>query len=204
MVAAGGQRKKHFIEELSMISPRLLTFVLGTAMVAGCAAGPIDSGPIAVTINSLNEGDVGSDGAVWKDGNISTGTSNPWGDFVKAAEEECGGSPVSFEFTSATVVIEFDGSATVDETFGGRAEVRILSTQGSDDDADKAAIASIETLSGAGPHSLDVGAGQDHSSLHSRLLGGDFHVGFWAEVADPDADLDINITITLEALANCE
>ncbi len=187
-----------------MNQPHLLTFVLGAAMLAGCAAGPIDSGPISITVNSMNEGDIGSDGAVWKDENISTGTSNPWGDFVDAAEEECGGSPVSFEFTSVTVSVELDGSATVDEILGGAAEVRILSTQGSDDDADKAVIASIETLSGAGPHTFDVGAGQDHSSLHSRLLGGDFHVGFWAEVADPDAELDMDVTIAFEALANCE
>jgi len=182
----------------------LFTFTLAAAAITGCAAGPVESGSIAITVNSMNESDVGDDGAVWKDENISTGTSNPWGDFVKAAEEECGGSPASFEFTSVTVNIALDDGATADEILGGQAEVRVISTQGSDEDADKATIGSIALLNGVGPYNFEVAPTQDYSSFHDRLVGGDFHIGFWAEVVDVNEGFDMDVTINFEALANCE
>lgn len=180
-------------------------------LVVGCteSRGPVDSGQISLTINSINPSDIRTAGTVSKDENISTESGNPWGAFARAAKDECGGDPVAFEVLTTTMSLDVDGSdnvAAFEDVISGAATVYFLSTSGSDATATRADVASAATVTGIGPVTMSVGASRTAlEPLLDRLVGGDFHVGLRAATAlTDDDDFSMDVQIALSARAFCE
>jgi hypothetical protein len=193
-----------------------LTF--GAALVAvacgetgGASSKTVDSGSIVVAINSMNASDIRTAGTIQKDENISTGTGNPWGEFVKKAKAQCGKDPAGFEVVSAVIALDTSGSGgrTVtkfEETISGAATIFFASTQGNDASATKVDVADANRPTGAGPVALTIRAAKDAlKPLQARLLGGDFHVGLRAATSKTSKDdFSMNVRATVAARASCE
>lgn len=181
------------------------------AIASSCssAPGPVDSGEITITINTMNPSDIRTPGTIEKDENISAETNNPWGKFVREARDACAGDPVAFEVLSARVALDVDGSqdvAVLEDVINGAATIFFASTTGSDSSAVRVDVASAAAATGLGPVSFAVGATQDSlASLHQKLVGGDFHVGLRAATTLTDQDnFSMDVRITLSARAFCE
>ncbi len=87
---------------------------LASLVLSGCGRESVDSGDITLGINSMNESDIRTAGLVEKDENISTETGNPWGEFIKKAEDECGHDPVGFDVSTVSIALDTSrGSRTV-------------------------------------------------------------------------------------------
>lgn len=177
---------------------------------SGNGPGPVDSGNVTIRIDSINESDIRTAGTVQKDGNISTGTGNPWGTFVGQAKAECGKDPVGFEVTSLSIGLDTSGGGSTTTRFedvvDGAATVFFASTQGSDAAATKADVGSVSAPTGAGPVAVPVSATRSSlDPLLARLVGGDFHVGFRAATSLTDRDdFSMDVRVTLAARAHCE
>ncbi|MDH3272349.1 MAG: hypothetical protein OEN56_13500 [Gemmatimonadota bacterium] len=157
----------------------------------------------------MNSSDIDPPGVIEKDENISTETGNPWGDFIRIAEDRCGRSPVAFEVLSVALALDVAGSADVqvlDDVISGDATVFFASTQGSDAAAVRVDVASASGVSGVGPVNLPVTASRAQlSALYERLLGGDFHVGLRAQTDRVDTEsFSMDARITFEARGICE
>lgn len=173
------------------------------------ALGPVDSVPIGLTINSMNSSDIEPTGIIEKDENISTETGNPWGEFIRIAEDQCGREPIGFEILSATLGLDVAGSSNVDvleDVIHGDATLFFVSTQGSDADAVRVDIASGSNVTGVGPVDLTVTASRaELDGLWERLVGGDFHVGLNAETDRVGSDsFSMDAQVGFQARAICE
>lgn len=181
---------------------------LATLALAACGLGPVESGPLAVTVNSVNESDV-QGGVVWKDENISNDSGNPWGEFVRRARDTCGADPVAFEVVSASVALDTSGGpgmvSRFEDVVSGTAAVRFLSTSGSDPAAVSADVGQVAAPAGPGPIPLALlGTRSALAPLHARLLGGDFHVGFRAGVLPGAGPFTMDVRVDFAALAHCD
>jgi hypothetical protein len=171
--------------------------------------GPVDSAVIALTINSMNSSDIDPPGIIEKDENISTETGNPWGEFIRAAEDLCGDAVSGFEVLSATLGLDVAGSSGVsvlEDVISGDATVFFSSTRGNDATAVRVDVASMSGVSGTGPVNLPVTATRAQlQTLFERLLGGDFHVGLRAETDRLDSDsFSMDARVSISARAHCE
>lgn len=185
----------------------LLTTLAASACGDSDPMGPVLSPTITLTVNSMNPSDI-EGGFIDKDENISTETGNPWGEFMKAATDECGRDPAGFEITYVALGLDTDGSSGVDgleDVFSGTASVILRSTQGSDASATQVEVGS-GTVSGTGPSVLGIAAGRSQLlPLHDRLVGGDFHVAVrGATHRQPDDDFSADVRVTLAATAFCK
>jgi predicted small lipoprotein YifL len=187
----------------------LAALALALALTA-CGRGPVDSGPLAVTVNSVNQSDIQVPGVVQKDENISNDSGNPWGEFVRRAREECGADPVAFEILGASVALDTSGGAGVvsrfEDVVSGMAAAHFSSTSHSDPAAVSADVGSIATPAGAGPIPLvPSGTRAALAPLHDRLVGGDFHVGFRAETSLGAGDaFTMDVRVDFAARAHCD
>lgn len=183
-----------------------LVLVIASALLIGCEEDqdPITSNTMTVVVNSLNTSDINDQGILEKDENISNDSGNPWGEFIKDAEAELGREPERFEIISASMQLtDRDGVDSFDELISGKMSARILSTQGSDDDALKVEIGSKMNPSGESAIELsDLASASELNILHERLLGGDFHVGFNGETdltKDNSFSVDVIIKFVVRA-----
>ena len=188
----------------------LLIRIILSAMIivffTGCEEdeGPITSNTFSITVNSINQSDVSDIGVIEKDENISNGTGNPWSEFIKEAESEFGKLPQRFEIVSATVQLtDTEGLNSFEELVSGKMAVRFLSTQGSDADAAKVEIGNFTNPTGSSAIELtQLANASDLSVLRERLLGGDFHVGFWSQTnlnKDDTFSFDVIIKFVVRA-----
>lgn len=187
---------------------RMFAATLCTLVLAGCGdsdpLGPVISPTITLTVNSMNSSDIES-GMLDKDENISTETGNPWGEFIRMAEDECKADPVGFEVTHVALSLDTEGSngvAGLDDVFSGAVSVIFRSTQGSDEDAAQVAVGS-GPVSGAGNSTLVAsGTRSALAPLYERLLGGDFHVavrGGTDRQHGDDFSMDVRVTFATTA-----
>jgi len=186
-----------------------LTVLLTATASCGDALGPVDSIPMTLTINSMNSSDIDPPGVIEKDENISTETGNPWGEFIRLAEDQCQAAPIGFEVLSVSIGLDVAGSSGVqvlEDVISGDATVFFASTQGSDAAAVRVDVGSRSGVTGAGPVSLPVTATRAQlGALLERLLGGDFHVGLRAETDRLDTDsFSMDVRVTLQNRAICE
>lgn len=189
-------------------------FALAAVACAGTDAASgktVDSGSIAVVISSMNPSDIRTAGTIQKDENISTGTGNPWGEFIKKAKAQCGKDPAGFEIVSASISLDTSGGGgrtvtKLEDVISGTATVFFASTQGNDASATKVDVAEASRPTGAGPVSLTIRATKDAlKPLQARLVGGDFHVGFRAATSKTSKDdFSMNVRATVAARALCE
>jgi hypothetical protein len=183
-------------------------------LLVGCGGetkGPVDSGSIAVAINSMNQSDIRTPGVIRKDENLSTMTGNPWGEFIKRAKMECGKDPMGFGVTSVSISLDTSGSggdrvARFEDVVNGQATVLFSSTQGSDDAAARVDIASVASPTGPGPVTLATTATrQSFAPILPRMVGGDFHVGLRAATSKMSGDkFSMDVRVYLAAKAFCE
>jgi hypothetical protein len=188
---------------------QLIFAVLVSLQLIGCEEdkGPITSNEITIVVNSINESDINEDGILEKDENISNDSGNPWGEFIKDAEAECGGNPDRFEIVSITVQISDQvGVTNFEDVIFGNASVHFLSTQGSDLDAVRVTIGSNNNLTGISANELtNMASSSDLNSLRDRLLGGDFHVGFRGETdLTKDDTFSMDVIIKFVVKAHCD
>ena len=176
--------------------------------VSACQStdGPVDSDEIKITINSINQSDINS-GIIEKDENISNNTGNPWGEFIKDSQVICENDPKGFEITSLS--IQFapkDGVNSMEEVFDEIVSIDFISTQGSDSDAERVSIGTINQPRGLGPLELkNLATRDDLRALYERLLGGDFHVGLKAStILTKDDSFSFDVTLRFHTRAFCE
>ena len=188
---------------------KLTSIMLVVIITLGCEEdkGPITSDTMTIVVNSLNQSDINDQGIIEKDENISNGTGNPWGEFIKDAEAECGNNPDHFEVTSVTVQIaDHDGVDVFEDVIQGNAYVYFMSTQGSDVDAIRVNIGSSSNLKGTSANELiNLASSSELNVLRERLLGGDFHVGFNGQtnLTKNDAfSIDVIVKFVVRAYCN--
>lgn len=169
--------------------------------VVGCAKGPVDSGNITITITG-NEGDIRVAGFIYKPVNISTGSGNAWGNFIQAANAECGTDPLGMEITSVSAT-----SATAFEDFISGALTIVFShnTSGGIPQDPQADVASVTNPTGTAAVSLPVLATRATlDPLLARLIGGDFEVTLKGATNLTGADnLAFDVDVTINARAHC-
>jgi hypothetical protein len=190
---------------------RILGFaaLLSSAAACGDALGPVDSIPMTLTINSMNSSDIDPVGVIEKDENIGTETGNPWGEFIRLAEDQCQTTPAGFDVLSVTIALDVAGSsdvATLDDVISGDAIVFFASTRGNDAAAVRVDVGSGAGLAGVGPVNLPVIASRTQlAALLERMVGGDFHVGLRAETDRVDTDsFSMDVRVTIQTRAMCE
>jgi hypothetical protein len=190
-----------------------ILILLGIQIFLSCSTDTdpvsIDSGNISITVNSMNESDVDSSGIIEKDENISNDSGNPWGEFIKSAENRCDKNPGGFEIISVSIELDENGSqnlSSLDEIITGSATVFFANTQHSDINATRVNVASVSAVSGTGPIELgDLASRADMSILLDRLLGGDFHVGLQAETSISDtSSFSMDVQIVFNVRAFCD
>ena len=181
-------------------------FVLAGLVLNGCDEdqGPITSNTMTIVVNSLNQSDINDQAILEKDENISNDSGNPWGEFIKEAEAEFGRGPERFEMVSVSMQLsDKEGISNFDELISGKMSARFLSTQGSDNDAIKVELGSIMSPTGQSAIELsNLASTSDMSVLHERLIGGDFHVGFYGETdltKDNSFSVDVIIKFVVRA-----
>lgn len=175
--------------------------------VAACGAGPVDSGTISLTVNSMNESDIRTPGTVQKDKNIGTETGNPWGRFIDVAQAECGRDPAGFEISSASIALDPGSDVTAfPDVIDGTAAVFFSDVSGSDAAATKVDVGSTTGPTGAGPVALSVsGTRSNLAPLRDRMVGGDFHVGVRAGTSLTGADqFSMDVRVSFVVLAHCD
>jgi len=180
--------------------------------LSGCGGespmSPVDSEIFSITINSMNPSDIRTVGIIEKDENVSTGTGNPWGEFIKVAGDKCRGDPLGFDVLNASIALDVAGSQNVsglEDVISGQVTVYFASTQGSDATAIRVYVASAASPSGTGPVTLSVTSSRvQFDVLLDRLLGGDFHVGLRAETDRTEDDsFSMDVVVTLQVRAHC-
>lgn len=180
---------------------------LAALVVAACGTGPVDSGTISVTVNSMNESDIRTPGIVQKDKNIATQSGNPWGRFIDAAQAECARDPAGFEVRSVSIALDpASDIAAFQDVIDGAVTVYFSDVSGSDAAAIRADVGSTTAPTGVGPVALSVsGTRSSLNPLRARLVGGDFHVGVRAATSLTGADkFSMDIRVSLVALAYCD
>lgn len=193
---------KHFHLAVSLL-------VISTIFITSCEEdqGPVTSNEMTIVVNSLNQSDISENGVIEKDENISNGSGNPWGEFIKEAEAECGKNPTNFEIISLSVQItDTEGIDVFEDLIEGSGNVYFIGTQGSDTEAIRVNVGSSTTLSGKTENELsNLANSSDLSVLRERLVGGDFHVGFsgTTELTDDDS-FSTDITIKFVVKAHCD
>jgi hypothetical protein len=186
-----------------------ILFLILFVAINGCEddKGPITSNEIAITINSMNQSDINSQGIIEKDENISNNSGNPWSEFIKDSETECGSDAKYFEIVSVSVQLSdtenLDGFEDLITCTG---EVYFINTQGSDDDAVRVLIGNSSSLKGKLPNELiNLASINDLNILYDRLLGGDFHIGFKGETnLSKDDTFSCDVIIRFVVKAYCE
>ena len=169
--------------------------------------GPITSNEILITVNSINQSDINSQGIIEKDENISNNSGNPWGEFIKEAETECGSNAKNFEILGVSVQLtDTENIDGFEDIINGMGEVYFINTQGSDIDADRVLIGSSNNLAGMIPNELtNLASRNDLNLLYERLLGGDFHVGFRGETnLTKDDNFSFDVIIKFVVKAYCD
>ena len=164
---------------------------------------------MTLTINSMNSSDIDPVGIIEKDENIGTETGNPWGEFIRLAEDQCQTTPAGFDVLSVTIALDVAGSsdvATLDDVISGDAIVFFASTRGNDAAAVRVDVGSGAGLAGVGPVNLPVIASRTQlAALLERMVGGDFHVGLRAETDRVDTDsFSMDVRVTIQTRAMCE
>jgi hypothetical protein len=138
----------------------LVRVAAGSVLVlsaTACAGGDtVESGVVATRISG-SEAQI--EGAyVYKATNISTGTENPWGEFVKRAKDKCGKDPAAFELTALSLT----NQSPFDDFASGEVAIVFANTTNADvPQTPNAVVGSVSGAKGKGPLSLGGLAGRD-------------------------------------------
>lgn len=186
---------------------RISMAALSAAFLMGCgdSAGPVDSGIISILVDGIEESDIDG-GVLSEDESIATQSGNPWGEFVDRARVECEGDPEAFTVTSVSAEITSSSNVSGYEDFvSGTMVVYFQDVSGSDAAATRVDVASASAPNGTGPVDLAVTATRSSlNTLLSRLVGGDFHLGWRAPTDKTETDdFGVAIRVRLSALAHC-
>lgn len=150
---------------------------------------------IGIALN-LKDDDVVA-GVVEDRKNISTEQSNPYGRFLDAIVSRFGADPVEIRVDGVSIALQEakDDVANLEDLFAGEVEVFLAP----DDQAAGYVVGTLGSVSGRGPHAMDLGPDADQLRPFAETLrGGSFRVGVrGATVTDPGRKFDVKLSVTL-------
>ena len=169
--------------------------------------GPFASGPMELTINSINPSDITA-GIIDRDVSITSAAANLWASYIRLTTDLCGREPVGFSIGALALTLDLEGSVNVsalDDVIDGTVTVYFASTQGNDASAVRVDVGT-GVVSGIGSVGLEeVSTRETLAALYDRMLSSDFRVGIRAETSRTDSD-DFSMVVEVSFLARafCE
>ena len=157
-------------------SPVLALVLLATVTTSGCADEPIAySENVGLQLSAIKAKDV-ENGSVSEDKNVNTESGNPYGVFLKNAQENLNGSQPSYvSVTKAKIGLHSDseGISRLDQAFK-RIELFVSTS--------KITVTIGSTTSLSGPEAnIDMNDDVDWKSLASVMTSGEFKLGLRCE-----------------------
>jgi hypothetical protein len=175
---------------------RLLIFFVAALPLVHCADDPVAySEVVSLKLSGIKHGDV-QNGVASEDKNVNSESGNPYGEFIKSAEDALGGAePGRVVLTSALVGVHADSKGVIQlEQVFSSVELFVSSGTGTYPVGETTALASS---------TADIVLAQDvdWQALHPILVGGDFKVGVRVDVVDDvpddwDAKLFLDLTFS--------